>query len=35
MVRYLGLFLFAGAVLGSSVADAADDQNTLKPEALI
>ena len=35
VVRYLGLFLFAGAVLGSSVADAADDQNTLKPEALI
>ncbi len=35
MVRYLSLFLFAGAVVDSSVADAVDDQKTLKPEAPI
>ena len=35
VVRYLSLFLFAGAVVDSSVADAVDDQKTLKPEAPI
>lgn len=35
MVRYLSLFLFAGALLGSSVANAADEQNTSKLDAPI
>lgn len=35
MVRYLGLLVLAGAVLGSSVAEAADEQNVSKPEAPI
>lgn len=35
MVKYLNLFLFAGAVLGSSVAEAADEPNASKPKAPI